>query len=321
MAKSATIDAAIKKLAALKLAPRSPEAKAELTKALASKVNYLAELAARFIRDHKLLEMTDTLATAYHHYADAGTDNAYNTRTELARTLFELGAETPEVYLAGVRARASIGPPALLDDPAASLRGICVVALARMGHSDALVEATDRLMDPSAAARVGAARALGLIGQKEAAMILRLKLHVGEHEAEVAGDMFSSLMLLDPQRALPLVSGFLDSHDAAIAEVAALALGESRRAEALNVLRAYYQRTVDSELRKPILLAIAVTRLPDAAPFLLAQVKGGDVKTAGYALEALRIYRLDDSLMQKLREVVDKRAAVTLREKFAKLFE
>ena len=74
-------------------------------------------------------------------------------------------------------------------------------------------------------------------------------------------------------------------------------------------------------MRRPILLAIAITRLPDATPFLLSQLESSDAKTAGYVLEALRIYRLDDALRQRVRELVEQRESAILREQFEKLFQ
>ncbi|HET6249319.1 MAG TPA: HEAT repeat domain-containing protein [Tepidisphaeraceae bacterium] len=315
MAKSPNIEAAIAKLAALKMLPRSAEASAELRKALASKVNYLAERAAQFISEFKLQDLAADLAKAFEFYASTS-DSGCSTRIELAKALYEINANVPAVYLAGLRTRAGSRPL----DPAAPLRGICIMGLVHIGHRDAMREATDMLADPAVPARLGAARALAMSGRHEAALVLRLKLHLGDPDPEVVGECLTAIMQVDPAESLPLVARFLDDEHESVAESAALALGESRRREALDLLRQHYAGLSNADARRAVLLAISLTRLPDAAPFLIEQLETCDLPTAGHALDALRIYRLDDALAEKIRAAVRKRNDPALSAQFDAAF-
>lgn len=318
MPKPSNIDAIIAKLAALRLAPRSAEAAAELRKALTNKVDYVVQRAAEFIREYELPDFEMDLARAFHRLT-AGGDKSFGARTAIVSAMHDLRANVPEVYLAGLRAFGSVVPGMI--DPAAAMRGICAMALVVTGDPSGLRHATDLLMDKHVPARAGAVRALASSGEDGAALVLRLKLHVGDPETEVLGDVLSGLIQLDPLNSLPLVEQYLDDSDEAVADAAAIALGESRRPEALEILHKRLARALTASTRRPLLLAIAITRRPEAVTILLEQLTTLRADSAKHVLEALRIYRADASLCDKVRRIVENRKDTTLREEFDKSFK
>src|SRR5205823_1584216 len=140
-------------------------------------------------------------------------------------------------------------------DAAAELRGICALGLVRIAHRDSLLHVTDLLTDPEPQARIIAARALAYSGHDSAALPLRVKLRSGDREPEVTSECITALMKLAPQKSIELVAEFLEDPDEMIREAAALALGESRRREAFDILQDHVEHNPDPERRRPLLLA------------------------------------------------------------------
>src|ERR1700683_1648941 len=101
MAKSPSIETILARLAALKLAPRSPDAAKELRAALTNKVDYVVERAAEFIREFKLPDVAPDLARAFLRLASR-TSNDFGALTSLASALYEIKADLSEVYLSGI---------------------------------------------------------------------------------------------------------------------------------------------------------------------------------------------------------------------------
>jgi HEAT repeat protein len=317
MAKSSSIETVLAKLASLKLAPRAPETAKELRSALTSKTDYVVQKAAEFIREFNLPDFEKDLAAAFMRVASQG-DKSFGARTALASALHDMRAYEPDVYLAGLRTHGSAPPQGI--DPASPLRGICVMAMVLTRCPGAMLHATDLLIDKHVPARAGAVRALASSGEEAAALVLRLKLHLGDRDAEVVGEVLAGLIQLDPANSLPLVAGYLDHPDEAIADAAALALGESRRPEAVDILRKRLAKALDPGARRPLLLAIAITRRPEAATILVEHLASADPETSRHVLEALRIYRADSALCEKVRKIVEQRGDEKLRGQFEKLF-
>ncbi|MBD0270166.1 MAG: hypothetical protein ICV77_17955, partial [Cyanobacteria bacterium Co-bin8] len=128
-----------------------------------------------------------------------------------------------------------------------------------------------------------------------------------------------ALLELAPMESLPLVQELLQLSKKSApddlgerAEVAALALGESRLPEAFPILREWWQQTTNSDLRRTGLLAIATLRQDPALEFLLALIADGSLRDAKDALKALSIYKEDERLWQKIRQTVERRGDLLL---------
>src|SRR5258708_37191931 len=199
----------------------------------------------------------------------------------------------PQVYFAGIRhvqKEGSFGPPV---DAAAPLRGLCAQGLVRMSHPDALLECVALLGEPEIAARAGAVRALGESGQSEGMLLLRLKALLGDDE-EIMGEWFAALLRLAPAPSLGLVADFLHSSSDEVAERAALALGESRIPAAFEKLREAWERTARTQLRRTLLLALAMLRKDEALEFLMSMLEEPTERAASDALAAALLYARDE---------------------------
>jgi len=186
------------------------------------------------------------------------------------------------------------------DDPAAPLRGNAALGLVRIGYPGVVLLLTDLLVDPAKTARAAAAQGLGDTRSPTAIPLLRFKARLGDANSEVTGACLSALMAADPEASLPFVAKFVRNHDEAVQADAALALGESRRPDALDILIDYWPSARDDALAEVLLLAIAMTRLPAALDFLLGTLTAGDQAVASATLSALTIHRHNDGIKDRI---------------------
>lgn len=310
MSKSSNLEQIIAQLAALRSNPTAPDAKELLTRGLESKIGYVVERAATVAGELKI-DVTPALVRAFDRLM-VSADQACGGKTAIAKTLYELGAETPEVFLAGVKHVQNEPGFGGSVDVAAGLRGVSALGLVRIAHREAMLHVADLLADPQPQARVVAARACAYSERDEAALLLRLKIQIGDKEPDVIAECVTAIMKLAPQKSIPLVAERLDDRDEMVRESAALALGESRRREAFDALKHNVERRVNPERRRPMLLGIAVCRLPDSIPYLLSLLADADVGTAMYVLEALKIYQSDQKIRAEVEQVLAKRNDPTL---------
>ncbi len=125
----------------------------------------------------------------------------------------------------------------------------------RLNYRDVLLLLVDLLADEEKPARVAAAQALGATGAAAAIPLLRFKVHAGDSEPEVIAECFNALIGMAPADSIPFVAGFLtppprQKGDDAIQEAATLALGESRRPEALAPLKDFCEKPSPAPCRK-----------------------------------------------------------------------
>ena len=129
--------------------------------------------------------------------------------------------------------------------------------------------------------------------------MLRLKA-LSRDEPEVLGECFAALLRAEPAKSLEFVAKFLDHHEEAVAEAAALALGDSRLESAFPVLRDAYERSHGRPLRRSLLLAIALLRREIAIDYLLDLVQNGADQASADAIAALAMYEKDPNLQERL---------------------
>lgn len=296
-----------------------------LTKALSSSVNLVVARAADIAREVKVESLAKPLAEAFERFLEArpDADKGCAAKFALASALAELSADVPELFLRGIRVEQREPVWGGSQDVAAGLRGACAAGLVNCGYRHALTELADLLMDPEPAARLGAARGISAWGREEGAPLLRVKALAGDPSTEVLGECLLGVIALRSHGAVRFVAKFLDHRDPAVAESAALALGESRQSDALDVLRDAYARSAhggDPELRRVLLLCIAITRLPQAIRFLLDELGNAELTIAKHALSALAVYKHDAALAKQVGEKVDARRSRALTEAFTAQF-
>jgi HEAT repeat protein len=306
MAKGRSVEDTFAQLAALKSA--GPAVLAEmLPKFLSSKINLIVAKAADLAREKEVKSLQPQLTEAFDRFMDrpSETDKGCEAKQAIANALYEMGCDAADLFLTGIRHRqpeGSYGPPV---DTAAELRGICALGLVRMAYRDAMNELVDLLTDESHQSRIMAARAIAYAGRDEGALLLRLKILVGDPVEDVVAECLIALGNLSRAKALPFIRKYLDSRSPMIAESAALALGEMRNANALSALLEQWER--DPFTCKSLALPIALSRLPQSQEFLINVVAQAKEEIAAAAVEALRIYRHDDALRARVRAAVEGR--------------
>ncbi len=306
---------------AIQQAPEQFDLKRDLAPFLSHKSNHVVAAAATLAERLELAGLAQELVDAFLILMTdpARRDPGCKATIAIAQALAAMEHPASRVYFAGIRhvqMEGSFGPPV---DAAAPLRGICAQGLALMGHPDALLECVTLLVDAWIPARVGAVRAIANAGRPEGVLLLRLKALAGDQEAEVTTECFAALLRLAPSDSLEFVANFLRG-DEAIAEGAALALGESRLAVAFPVLREAWSGIAQAERRRTLLLAMAMLRLDEAVEFLLTRLAEDSERAAEDAIRALAIYSRDETVRSRMDQILEKRASRALRAVFDREF-
>ncbi|HSV16592.1 MAG TPA: hypothetical protein VLI90_20175 [Tepidisphaeraceae bacterium] len=320
MPKAPPIEQQLLELSGLRADATAPHAREKLAHAINGKNNLLAARAATVVTDTKQADYLPLLATAFDRFFASASDKGCAAKTAIANALYTLGHVDAQTFLRGVRhvqMEPTFGGHA---DAAAELRGICGLGLVRCGYRDALLELTSLLMDKEPQTRQMAVRAVVYAGHNEGAMLLRMKVLAGDESGEVIAEAFDGLMKLTPAKSLDFVARFLDDRNPATAESAAVAIGGSRTPVAYERLRQQWEHQIRPEPRRPLLLAIAMTRQPQAVEFLLERVREDSAKPASDAVAALGMYKHDDAVRTKLAAAVKERDDLLINEAFAKAF-
>ena len=132
---------------------------------------------------------------------------------------------------------------------------LALTACGLLAH-EVLLHLVDLLADPEAAARQDAVRAVGRLGTIEGTLLLRLKAMTGDEEPAVTGQCFSALIDMLPREYLPFVSKFLKSANRDLAMEAAGALCATREPGALPLIEAFWNRLIDQEMKRDLLILI-----------------------------------------------------------------
>jgi hypothetical protein len=309
MAKRSSLDQLLNDLGTVRNDPTAPAAREALLKGLASTSCVLVEKAASLIGELKLNGFAAEMAAAFER-AMAVNDPGCAAKIAIVKALPETdaGDVAEPVYRRGLRVRQREGA----TDVAGALRGYCALGLLNLRARDALVELTDLLADPEPAARTAAVRGLASTGREEAGLLIRLRLLVGEPSPDVLTEALVALLRLDPERSLPFAGRFLNEESPDVRDAAALALGESRHAGALPLLRLAYPHERDDQTRKTILVAAGLLRGPESAEWLTGVVENGPPAEALAALQALRVRRRETGLVDRIPAIVSARSIPTL---------
>ena len=80
------------------------------------------------------------------------------------------------------------------------------------------------------------------------------------------------------------------------------ALGASRRADAIELLKARFERTADPAAKKCILLALATSRTEAAIEYLIGLIRTGTAATAEAATAAVSIHQGDTRIREAIEQ-------------------
>jgi HEAT repeat protein len=301
--------------------PSTPAARAELVQYLAHKSNAVVAKAAQLAGEFELHDLRPQLVDAFHRCMKdpATTDRGCVATTAIVHALEALAAPAEAVYLAGIRhiqMEGSYGPPI---DTAAVLRSASAMGLVHMYHPDAVLHLVTLLVDREADARIGAVRALAWCGGPEVVPLLRLRVLAGDESVDVIAECFTALLAVSPARSLEFVAGYLEG-SARVAEAAALALGQSREAAALEILKNRYAAGASEWLRRALLAGLSLAREDSAFEFLFSVVETAPEKMAAEALSALAVYRHDERIRGRVVPLVANRKGKLLQPLLAAEF-
>ncbi|MEO0408235.1 MAG: HEAT repeat domain-containing protein [Cyanobacteria bacterium P01_A01_bin.135] len=310
MVRSKRLEAAIAQLNAARQNPSSKAAIAIIQQTLGSKFSIAVAQAAKLVADAELYLLIPDLVHAFERLMEHPVDRdpGCKGKERLADALYRLEFSGERLFLRGIHHVQMEPVWGTRVDTAAGLRGTCALGLVRMNYPEVMVELADLLADPEPPARILAAQAIAYADSPASVPLLRLKVRLGDDNLQVVSDCLTGLIKLAPEPSLPFVAQYLSAADP-VAEVAALALGESRLAAALPLLKGSWHQATDPEFRRLALMAIAMLRQDEAIAFLLGLIEGGSEADASSAMEALRPYRQDQALWERVEQAAHSREA------------
>jgi hypothetical protein len=278
-----------------------------IRKSLGNRSNFLVAKAARLAEDNCLTDLVPDLLSAFDRFFTNAekTDPQCWAKNALSRALARLECRDKDVFLRGVRHHQMEPTWGGRSDSAGTLRANCAHALIGcdgLTNQDLLVLLLVPLVDKDKAVRVEAVRALAQLGEA-AVPVLRLRALIAGEDAEVLGQCFTALLAIERDAAIPFVAGFLEAGDDPAGE-AAFALAETRSPAALAALLRRQKEFADEWFSGVLLSAIALTRLPEAADFLIGLIEREE-REAARAIEALSRASTSDELKARLEKAVE----------------
>ena len=323
MAARQSLDDKLAALRALRGQALSEEQRAELRKRIGDRSNLVVAAAAVIAGDNTLADLAGDLEAAFDRFLvnPVKDDKLCRAKLAIVQALERMEHPRTDVFLKAARHIQFEPVWGGQEDSAPPLRAAALVALARVEGTFSLPVLVDAMADPARDVRIASAVTLGAVGSEAAGLVLRLKVRLGDKDPDVVSECLGGLLAVDAAANLPFVSEFLDPADPPGCEAAAMALGRSRLAEALEPLKECLQRCHSPELRQQLLLAIAILRRPAATDYLVELVATSEEETtAGEALSALRIYKEDPRLRERVAEAVRERGSPKVQAAFRREF-
>lgn len=283
--------------------------------ALADPHYRLVAAAAGYASDGLRYDLEPDLIAAFQRLTDRPhtQDPQCTAKGAIARALVALDCANVEFYLAGIRLHQREPVWGGSQDSAVDCRVTCAIGLTATAYARALPELTRLLADPEPRVRAGVMDAIACCEPIAAESVLRTKAQAGDPEAEVIGACLLALLRLESGDCTTFVGSFLDQADATLRELAALALGESRRPDALQELRQRWDAAPFKGAAERVLLKGAVLhRSPEAFAWLLELAADGERRIAERVVCDLAVYRGNGRLRQRLVEALTRRTDTDL---------
>jgi HEAT repeat protein len=310
---SRKLEARIEQLRQLRSVRPSEDVVKALRKGLQDRGNLVIAEAARTTAALHIKGLIPNLLAAF----DALFDNPLKSdpkcwgKTAIVKALTELDYDQSPPFVRGLRHIQMEPVWGGREDSAAQLRGLCALALVqcsdlrRVEVMRYMVEAMTDTEDP---VRAEAIRALAQLGGDDTALLLRLKAQMGDRRPLVIGHVFDSLINLEENLGVTFVAKYLDSTREEIRDEAALSLGASRRADAVEVLIAGWGRTRSPEFGRVLLRAMGSSQHPAAIDFLLDLVRTGNNHSSASAIEALQLIEPSEEIRNRIEAAKSQRA-------------
>ncbi|HEX9186544.1 MAG TPA: hypothetical protein VGB87_05720 [Vicinamibacteria bacterium] len=288
MARRRPLEETLLALRRVRARPDEEDSRRELRRVLQEEGSHAVARAAALAGELGVESLVPDLAAAFPRFFDdlPRADPGCSAKTAIVEALRRLACEDVALYRRGaghVQREPVFGGRV---DTAVDLRGASALALAEHGGAGVLVDLAHLLADPEPPVRVSAARAVAVQGCEAGIPLLHLKALAGDEEPRVVSECLLALLRLDGPAQVRFVASFLQKGSEA-AEAAAVALGESRLAEAFLVLRDWRDEAARLGLGRVALLAMASSRRDEAVDLLLSLAREAEPPVARDALEAL----------------------------------
>ena len=288
-------------------------------KMLGNRSNYLVGKAARLAEENNLRELMPELLAAYERFFENAekSDPQCWAKNALSRTLTKLECRDKDVFLRGLTFHQYEPVWGGRSDTAGTLRGNCALALVvceGLITRDLLVLLLEPLTDEDKSVRVEAVRALAALGEPAVPLLRMRALVPGEEPEEMLAVCYQALLALEREQAIPFVARFLEKGDDAAAE-AAFALAGTHLPAALDTLIQNQKKTHDPWFIGVLLSAIALTRLPEGADFLIGLIEH-EAREAESAIEALAQLTPMDELRARIAKAVEDTGSPRLKKAF-----
>jgi HEAT repeat protein len=299
---------------------RKTDARDCLQKSLKEKSNFLVAKAAEWTAEQLAYDLIPDLIAAFTRFLDDAnsSDKTCAAKRAISRALYDLDYDDAAFFRNHLNYRQMEPVWGGSVDTAVEVRCTCALGLVASGDPQAVLYLLQLLHDEEYQARVGAVKAIEMILPFHAEIVLRHKILQGDAEPEVIAQCFSSLAKVAAEESLAFISGFLTSDDDVLRESAALALGESRLAEALDLLIEASDNLLGVD---PVMAgfyrAIALQRNDKAYDYLLDKVANAPAEQAAYAIAALAVYNYNQELKEKITAISKKRRNRKLNEAVA----
>jgi hypothetical protein len=319
--RSPSLDNELETLARAAADPNSEATYAALSTALASKHAIIVKRAAELIKQHQLGALVPDLTQAFERLLVDGVkrDPGCHAKLALLEALDQLDTEEQETFLRAARyvqLEPAWGAPA---DSAAGVRARGIAGLARTGYGDLPLLAGELFADREPGVRQAVADSLAYRADRAGAGLLLLKLRAGDEDPMVTLAVLNALLALALDWALPLLEARLNGDDEGERELSAIALGQSRRPEALALLLRALEGCVMAPAREPLLRAIGLHRSEPALVALLGVIAEGAAADAKTAIQALAARRFEPGLPGRVREAAARNVRVDLGKELAAL--
>jgi HEAT repeat protein len=321
MKRPKSITTALAELSKASDAADKREALGTLRTGLESKSQALVVQAAELVARLELNELSADLRAAYDRFSGEGmsADKHCRAKTAIVQALHRLKSDAIAVFLEGMCCYWPERPWGQSRDEAVALRVASAIAYAEMGPQTELDPLVDLLMDPVSDVRMTAVRAIVALGGPRSCLLLRFKTLIGDDDANVIEECFAGLLDCDKERYLPFVAKYLDGGSSRVRVAAALSLGRTRDAKALDYLAARWRRGADRDFQRDLLISVALLRNEPAIAFLLALLDS-DANTAHDALLALSHLQVVPQVRERVEAAVKRLGSESLREVFDRHF-
>lgn len=317
MPKSHDTDGKIEQLRAILDQGSENAWRAALQQALKDKSNFLVAKAAKWVSEKLSYELIPDLVASYRRFLrdPLKTDKTCAGKIALVRALYDLDYNHAIFFGEALHYRQQEPIWGGSVDTAVEVRIVAANGLLASGAPRAMIELVDALHDPEPGVRIGVIKAFEQALPQEVELVLRSAIHCGDSEPDVTAQAFSTLMKVAPEASLDFVARYLDASEAVIVEAAAIALGESRLADALTLLMERCDvAPAYGSTKSALYRAIALSRNDTAYTFLLGVIKDENVHEAGEAIKALAIYDYNEELKRAVAARVKAKGSTVLEE-------